>query len=67
VSDAKLQQFKAGNGGPSSSDASILTALVEEQVRQVRLEADRRVALAEDAARTAQEALRMIMSMHAAK
>ena len=40
--------------------------LVEIQLREVRAEAEGRVRQAEDAARTAQEALRMIMTMHQA-
>ena len=62
--EKQISDLKDSRGGDVKSyDESALRALLEKSVAEVQEDADRRVAQAEEAARTAQEALKMIMSI----
>lgn len=61
---AALKADTSRGGGEVNAD---LAPLIEAEVRAIREDAARRISQAEDAARTAQEALRMVMSLNVNK
>lgn len=60
--ETTISELQGRRGESVESDARLTTDL-ENKIKDIQDDADRRVAQAEEAARTAQEALKMIMSI----